>query len=126
MQTILASGYFDKFRSELTSPLVLFGMLAQGVFMFRFVVQWYVSERLGRVSVPIAFWYISIVGALMTLVYAVLKPELVLLFSQTLGLVIYVRNLMLIYREKTRIAAASASAEKKMEGLAVAREEPSI
>jgi lipid-A-disaccharide synthase-like uncharacterized protein len=126
MLTILADGYFDKFRSELASPLVLFGMLGQAVFMFRFVVQWYVSERLGRVTVPIAFWYISIVGALMTLVYAVQKPELVLLFSQSLGLVIYARNLMLIHRERSRIAAAAVGAEKKMEGLAVAREEPSI
>jgi lipid-A-disaccharide synthase-like uncharacterized protein len=93
--------------------------------MLRFVVQWYVSERLGRSHVPLGFWYLSIVGGVMLLIYGVLDVDPVILLGQSLGLAIYARNLVLIYRERARIAAASG-AEKKMEGLAVAREEPSI
>jgi lipid-A-disaccharide synthase-like uncharacterized protein len=117
---------FAKLAQKLLNPLVLFGLAGQVVFMLRFVLQWYVSERLGRSHVPLGFWYLSIAGGVMLMIYGVLDVDPVILLGQTLGLAIYVRNLVLIYRERARIAAAAAGAEKKMEGLAVAREEPSI
>src|SRR5215470_8920032 len=107
---MLAESHIQKIVAELQNPLVFFGMFGQAVFMLRFVVQWFVSERLGRVHVPIAFWYISIIGALLTLIYAILKPELVLLFSQSLGLAIYVRNLMIIYGWTGRSRRAAQAA----------------
>lgn len=109
---LLAQGHLHKLLLELQNPLVFFGLLGQSIFMFRFVVQWYASEKRGVVQIPVAFWYFSIVGAAMTIVYAILKPELVLLFAQSLGLVIYVRNLMIAYgltRRSRRLALQSAA-----------------
>lgn len=88
--------------TELGKPLVLFGFAAQFVFFMRFAVQWFVSERRGRSHVPVSFWWISVVGGLMTLTYAVLKPDLVFMVSQALGLLIYFRNLALIYGRAAR------------------------
>ncbi|MFH1748231.1 MAG: lipid-A-disaccharide synthase N-terminal domain-containing protein [Planctomycetota bacterium] len=91
------------FVEHLLDPLGLFGLLAQAVFMFRFVVQWFASERRRRSYVPVAFWYISLVGAAMTFVYALLRREPVFMLAQLLAAVIYVRNLVLIHRRRGKI-----------------------
>jgi lipid-A-disaccharide synthase-like uncharacterized protein len=88
---------------ELQRPLVLFGFAAQFVFFLRFVVQWFESERRGRSHIPIAFWYLSMLGGLMILVYAILERNLVFTCASLLSLVIYIRNLMLIYRRHARV-----------------------
>ena len=108
---MLAEGHIEKLLLELQNPWVFFGLFGQAVFMLRFLVQWYASEKRGVVHIPVAFWYISIAGALMTLYYAIMKPDLVFLFSQSLGLVIYVRNLMIVYgwTRKSRAAMRSAA-----------------
>jgi lipid-A-disaccharide synthase-like uncharacterized protein len=93
----------DWIWNELSSPLVLFGFLAQFVFFLRFAVQWFASERRGRSHVPVSFWYLSLVGGLMLFVYAWLKADLVFTTAQALGVLIYVRNLMLIARRRTRL-----------------------
>lgn len=79
---------------------VVFGLFGQGVFMARFLYQWLVSERAGKSIIPLGFWYLSIVGGLMTLVYALHKADLVFIFGQSCGLIIYLRNLALLRREK--------------------------
>lgn len=91
-------------------PLVLFGFAAQFAFFLRFVVQWLASERRGEVHVPVAFWYLSIVGGAMTLVYATVREDLVFMVSQALGLAIYVRNLVLIHRSRVRRGTAPQGA----------------
>ncbi|MEO0937195.1 MAG: lipid-A-disaccharide synthase N-terminal domain-containing protein [Pseudomonadota bacterium] len=78
--------------------LALFGLCAQAIFMCRFIIQWIASERAGRSYVPVAFWYISICGGLCLATYGVLRQDIVIVLGQTLGLTVYVRNLMLIYR----------------------------
>ncbi|MEN8175251.1 MAG: lipid-A-disaccharide synthase N-terminal domain-containing protein, partial [Pseudomonadota bacterium] len=78
----------------------------QAVFTGRFVLQWLVTERLGRSTTPVGFWYMSIAGSLILLIYAVAVQDLVIVLGQGLGLVIYGRNLVLIRR-----AAASGRAE---------------
>lgn len=109
-EMLLAENPIPKLLLEFQNPLVFFGLLGQSIFMFRFVVQWYASEKRGIVQIPVAFWYFSIVGSLMTIIYAILKPELVLLFAQSLGMVIYVRNLMIVYgwTKKSRAARDAA------------------
>lgn len=79
---------------------LLFGLLAQAMFMMRFVVQWIASERVGKSIVPIAFWFFSIAGGIMLFVYGLIRREPVLILGQGLGLIIYFRNLLLIFREK--------------------------
>jgi len=90
------------FFKDLIDPLGLFGLSAQAMFMLRFVVQWFASERRKRSYVPVAFWYFSLAGGLMTFTYAYLRREPVFMLAQALGLTIYVRNLVLIYRRRWR------------------------
>jgi lipid-A-disaccharide synthase-like uncharacterized protein len=85
---------------------ILFGFGGQFLFMMRFVVQWYVSERRKRVTVPVVFWYISIAGSLTILIYAVHRRDVVFIAGQGLACSIYVRNLMLIYRRRRQAAVA--------------------
>jgi len=102
MQSLLAALTWEWFIAEVQRPLVVFGFAGQFVFMLRFVVQWLVSERRGKSHVPIAFWYLSLAGGVMLLAYALLKKDLVFTAGQSLGLLIYVRNLMLIHRRQSR------------------------
>ena len=76
------------------------GLLGQLMFTMRFIVQWWASERAGRSVVPLAFWYFSILGGLIVLAYGIHKLEPVIILSQLPGVLIYSRNLYLIYREK--------------------------
>lgn len=84
---------------------VALGFLAQGMFTMRFVVQWLASERAGKSVIPLAFWFFSMAGGMMLLVYAIQRRDPVFIAGQSLGLLVYVRNLMLIRREKKGLAA---------------------
>ncbi|WP_134725004.1 lipid-A-disaccharide synthase N-terminal domain-containing protein [Paracoccus luteus] len=81
---------------------VLFGFMAQGLFMMRFLVQWIASERAKRSVVPVAFWYFSLAGGLTLLAYAIHRRDPVFMVGQALGTVIYLRNLWLIHAERHR------------------------
>lgn len=76
----------------------LFGIVGQALFTGRFLVQWWFTERARRSVVPSAFWYLSIVGSLMLLAYAIVVRDPVIIFGQSLGLIVYLRNLVLIRR----------------------------
>ena len=84
---------------------LVLGFLAQGAFFARFLVQWLASEHRGQSVVPVAFWYLSVVGGLMLLVYSVYRRDPVFIMGQSLGLLIYIRNLMLIARPKSQAHA---------------------
>lgn len=75
------------------------GFLGQGLFFLRFFFQWLSSEREHRSVVPVVFWYFSIAGGLTLLVYAIHKHDPVFILGQSLGVLIYLRNLYLIYQE---------------------------
>lgn len=77
-----------------------FGFLAQFVFFLRFIAQWIHSERQRRSVIPISFWYLSVVGALMILVYAIQRGDPVFIFGQFFALIIYIRNIIL--RKRTQ------------------------
>ena len=77
-----------------------FGLVAQLLFTARFLVQWISSERAGQSVVPMAFWFFSMGGGLMTLVYGVVKREPVIILGQAMATVIYVRNIMLILKNR--------------------------
>lgn len=82
--------------------LVVFGFLGQAFFSARFIVQWLVSEAKGKSVIPLTFWYFSIAGGLVLLTYAILRHDPVFTLGQAAGLVVYVRNLVLISRERRR------------------------
>jgi lipid-A-disaccharide synthase-like uncharacterized protein len=77
-----------------------FGLIAQLFFTARFLVQWIASERAGNSVVPIAFWFCSMGGGLMTLVYGIVKREPIIIVGQLLANIIYVRNVMLIWKNR--------------------------
>jgi lipid-A-disaccharide synthase-like uncharacterized protein len=80
-----------------------FGFAAQGMFAGRFVWQWLVSEKRGRSTVPIGFWILSLVGGTMLLTYACYRKDPVFIAGQGLGVLIYIRNLMLIARRRSAV-----------------------
>src|SRR3981081_2486093 len=75
---------------------VVLGFVAQGFFTMRFVVQWIASERARKSVIPVAFWFFSIGGGVLLLVYALYRRDPVFIAGQALGLVVYVRNLYFI------------------------------
>ena len=77
-----------------------FGLVAQLLFTARFLVQWISSERAGQSVVPMAFWFFSMGGGLMTLVYGIAKREPVIILGQSLATIIYIRNIMLIIKNR--------------------------
>jgi lipid-A-disaccharide synthase-like uncharacterized protein len=77
-----------------------FGLIAQLAFAARFLVQWIASERAGKSVVPLAFWFFSIGGGLLTLIYGLVKREPVIIIGQLASNIIYVRNLMLIFKHR--------------------------
>lgn len=79
---------------------VVFGFAAQAMFTGRFLVQWIASERAKDSVVPVAFWYFSLAGGLMLLAYALYRMDPVFILGQALGVLIYVRNLTLIYAKR--------------------------
>ena len=96
------SGYFyDVFVVRLDWWLAL-GFLAQGLFTARFLVQWIASERAGKSVMPIAFWFFSIGGGLLLLVYALYRRDPVFILGQAFGVFVYARNLHFELRDRRR------------------------
>jgi lipid-A-disaccharide synthase-like uncharacterized protein len=93
----LSNYLYDVFVAKFDFWLA-FGLVAQLFFTARFLVQWISSERAGQSVVPMAFWFFSMGGGLMTLVYGVVKREPVIILGQAMATVIYVRNIMLILK----------------------------
>ena len=81
-------------------PWIIFGFSAQFVFFMRFVVQWWVSEKKKQSVIPVAFWYLSIAGSLMILVYSIRQQDIVFTTASVLNTMIYIRNLMLIHSNR--------------------------
>jgi lipid-A-disaccharide synthase-like uncharacterized protein len=100
---------------NISSPVgiawVSLGLLGQLLFTGRMLVQWLASERHKRSVVPAAFWWMSMVGAMMLLTYFVWRRDIVGVLGQSFGLIVYIRNIHLIYGVRagaaTRVASAS-------------------
>ena len=81
------------------------GFAGQALFASRFLVQWLTSERVGRSTVPVVFWYLSLGGGVVLLAYALFREDPVFIVGQAGGLFIYLRNLYLIMRERRAATA---------------------
>jgi len=95
----------------LNNAWLVLGLIGQTVFSGRFLLQWIYSEYKRRSVIPMAFWYASIVGALLLLCYACYKKDPVFIVAQSSGLLIYLRNLQMRRRGKKTPAAESESSE---------------
>lgn len=84
----------------MTDSLVIFGFFAQFIFFLRFVVQWWESEKKGKSVIPPLFWYLSVVGTVMILIYSLIKKDIVFSVASVLNLFIYLRNISLLHYPK--------------------------
>ena len=88
------------------------GFLGQGLFFGRWVIQWIASERNAASRVPIAFWYMSLIGGLITLAYAIYRQDPVFISGQGIGTFVYLRNLILIHRADQSKGQAHPSSQQ--------------
>ena len=70
------------------------------VFFSRFFVQWYATERRKRVVVPAAFWWLSLTGSLLLLIYSLHQRDSVFIFAYLFTWIPYIRNLVIHHRHK--------------------------
>jgi len=89
-----------KAKVSYTGFVFAIGIVAQAMFFLRFFVQWIYSERQKKSAFPVAFWYFSMVGSLLLLIYSVMVHDAVFIAGQSVGLLIYFRNLYFIRLEK--------------------------
>jgi lipid-A-disaccharide synthase-like uncharacterized protein len=75
-----------------------FGLAGQVLFSARFILQWVRSEQLGRSVLPVGFWYLSAGGGLLLTVYAIRTEDPVFILGQSVGLLVYLRNIRLIHK----------------------------
>jgi lipid-A-disaccharide synthase-like uncharacterized protein len=94
---------------------LLLGFGGQIVFSMRFLIQWMASERAGRSVVPRAFWYLSLAGGLMILAYAAYTRDPVFIAGYAPSSLIYLRNLVLLRRERAGETPATAGASRNEE-----------
>ncbi len=94
----------NEFMQVLGKPMAIVGIAGQVLFSSRFIVQWVASERKRDSVVPVAFWYLSITGGLLTAIYAGWRRDPVFLVAQLSGLLVYGRNLILIRNRVAREA----------------------
>jgi lipid-A-disaccharide synthase-like uncharacterized protein len=87
-------------NKDISFPLMLWGLAGQIVFTFRFVLQWFYSERKKQSILPINFWIFSIIGSVMVLSYAIIRRDPVLFVGQLFGFVVYFRNTQLWWRQR--------------------------
>jgi lipid-A-disaccharide synthase-like uncharacterized protein len=87
------------------------GLGGQLMFAARFIVQWVVSEKQHRSVIPKPFWYLSIGGGLVLLVYAIHRRDPVFILGQATGCFIYARNLMLLRNDRRDEPMTDGSAE---------------
>ena len=87
------------FGQELTFWAMV-GWAGQAVFFSRFVVQWYATEKKKQVVVPAAFWWLSLTGCLLLLIYALKRRDAVIAFGFIASWIPYMRNLIIHYRHE--------------------------
>ncbi len=83
---------------------VVLGFVAQAFFTMRFVVQWIASERARRSVMPVAFWFFSVGGGTLLLIYALYRKDPVFIAGQAFGLIVYLRNVYFIILNGKQVA----------------------
>jgi lipid-A-disaccharide synthase-like uncharacterized protein len=81
------------------------GFTGQGLFFLRWLVQWFASERQRRSVIPVSFWYLSMAGSVVLLVYAIYTEDPVFIMGSVFNSAVYARNLYLIVRSRAEGAS---------------------
>ena len=94
------------------------GWIGNVAFFSRFLIQWHASERQKRVVVPVSFWWLSLIGSLCLLTYAlVYRQDSVFIFAYAFNWIPYFRNLVIHKRSMAQngcpnCGASSAASAK--------------
>lgn len=80
------------------------GFAGQTLFFSRFLVQWFVSEQKKKSVIPVSFWYFSVGGGTILLIYSLYRRDPVFIVGQSVGLLVYCRNLWFIHKHKSNPA----------------------
>ncbi len=91
---------------------LIVGLIGQTAFFLRFLVQWLVSEKKGESTIPVVFWYFSLAGGLILFCYAIHKKDPVFIIGQSSGIVVYIRNLILVRRSSVGNQQPKLQAER--------------
>ena len=67
-------------------------------FFSRWIIQWFFSEKLKTSIIPVAFWWCSLFGGIITIIYANNIESFPFMLAQGVGIIVYLRNLILIYK----------------------------
>ena len=86
--------------NNIETIFLVIGFVGQGLFASRFIVQWILSEKKGESYIPLIFWYLSIFGGIGLLIYAIFRKDPVIITGQSFGIIVYLRNLILIHRKR--------------------------
>ena len=94
---LISSGSFNTImkNEEVTIFWMIWGTAAQIVFISRFFYQWIYSENQKESLLPLGFWFISTAGSMMIFTYSIVRIDPVLFAAHSLGLFIYIRNILL-------------------------------
>ena len=97
-----AIAFTDRFFNNDDIPrwLLIFGSSGQVLFTLRFIYQWLYSRKAGESKLPAGFWIISLIGSLLIVSYGILRFDVVLMIGQSVGLVAYTSNLIILHKEK--------------------------
>jgi len=92
----------DKLLKNENIPSWLFalGIVAQLVFIFRFIYQWFTSEKKKTSHLPMGFWAISLTGSTLILTYAIFRVDKVLFLAHSVGMFVYMRNMYLMRKQR--------------------------
>ena len=88
--------------------LMMLGIVSQVLFTLRFVYQWQYSEKRKESSLPMGFWVLSLSGSSLIFLYAVFRRDPVLLAGHMLGMIAYVRNIMILRKYPARADSREA------------------
>lgn len=75
---------------------IILGLAGQLMFSARFLVQWIASEKRKKSVVPISFWFLSLFGSFLLLIYTIYRKDIVFTLGQLFGFIVYIRNLLII------------------------------
>lgn len=79
---------------------LVLGFLGQLMFSARFLIQWIATERKRQSVIPVSFWFFSLAGSFLLLSYSIYRRDPVFIVGQSMGSLIYLRNLYFIYKHR--------------------------
>lgn len=97
---LLGLSKFTSVPEGLSPVWLVIGAVGQVLWLMRFPIQWAVSERLGRSTLPASFWATGLAGALLLFTYAVVRRDLVFVIAYAFNPIPCARNLILLRRAK--------------------------